>query len=116
MAFIKFQVYCRNMDKVKINRFLIKTARWAGWALIPLMLLYFISGYGMTKRVIDEVLAKSLHEKWLPFPMFLAFLLHTLIYLKFALQRRIKNEGWVNTYIIVLGVVFLFLFFYLYFL
>lgn len=97
-------------------KFLVKLARWSGWALVPLMVLFFVSGYGATKGIIDPVLAKALHEKWLPLPTAIAFLLHTLIYSKFALQRKLKNERWVNIYIIILGLVIFGLFLYFYFL
>lgn len=102
-------------DNAKINQFLIKIDRFCGWALFLLMFLYFISGYGITKGIIDPVLAKSLHERWLPFPTFIAFILHSAINLKFLLIRKgIKDEVWLNVYIAVLGLVFFTLFMYLY--
>lgn len=102
------------MNPVKFDRILIKLARWSGWVLVPLMLLFFISGYGMTKQAIDPVFATMLHNKWLPLPMAIAFLLHFLIYAKFALQRKIKHRTWVNVYITILGMALLIVFLYLY--
>lgn len=102
------------INKTKVNIILYKVAKWSGWVLVLLMALYFISGYGMTKQVIDPALAAALHNKWLPLPTAVAFLLHTLVYLRFSLQKRLKNERWIDIYIIVLGAIALGLFFWLY--
>lgn len=99
-----------------INKILFKLSRWSGYVLIVLMVLYFISGYGMTKQIIDPVLAKTLHEKWLLWPTVIALLLHTLFRLRCFLIKKIKNEVWVNVYIIILYLVILGIFFYLDFL
>lgn len=104
------------MEKIKINKFLFKTANFSGYILALLMILYFISGYGETKRIIDPVFSKILHEKWLPIPTVLFFILHIFLHLKFRLRRWIGNEKWLNVYIIILSLVVFGLFLYLYFL
>ncbi len=104
------------MDKTQINRILIKTARFSGYVLALLMMLYFISGYGMTKGIMDPVLAEKLHDKWLPIPFIIFFILHVFIYLKFTLRRWLKDEKWTNIYVIILSLVILIFLFYLYFL
>lgn len=91
-------------------------ANWSGYVLAVLMLLYFISGYGQTKGIIDPVLAKILHDKWLPIPTAVCFVLHTFLHLKFRWQRWFRDKKWLNVYIAVLGLVILALLFYLYFL
>lgn len=104
------------MNSVKINKFLIKGAEYAGYGLAVLMFLYLISGYGSTKGIIDPVLAKSLHEKWLPLPTFIFFTFHFLGYFRLFLKRHIKQENWVDFYLVVLGLIILAICFYLYFL
>ena len=96
-----------------INKILFKLSRWSGYILIVLMILYFISGYGMIKQIIDPVLAKILHEKWLPWPTVIFLLLHTLFRLRSFLIKKIKSEVWVNVYIVILYLIILGIFFYI---
>lgn len=104
------------MATVKLNKFLFKTANFSGYVLFVLILLYFISGYGMTKGVFDPVFAKTLHDKWLPVPFIIFFILHCFLHFKFRLRRWLKDEKWLNIYIAILGSVILIFLFYLYFL
>lgn len=97
-----------------VNKFLYKTANFSGYALILLMSLYFVSGYGMTKAIIDPVLAKMLHDKWLPLPTIIFFVLHVFLHLRFRLNRWFKNKHWLNIYILILSLVVLALLLYLY--
>ena len=72
------------MSKAK---FLIKTDRFAAWVLFAGMLLYFISGYGMTKGLIDATLATKLHLDYLSWIVVLAFTLHTSLAIRLAFIR-----------------------------
>lgn len=105
----------RFMVKLNINKILFKTANFSGYVLAILMLFYFISGYGQTKGIIDPVFAKTMHEKWLPLPTAIFFVLHCFLYLKFRCQRWIKQEKWLNAYIAILSLVVFGFLFYLYF-
>lgn len=102
--------------RISINKILFKTSNYAGYIAGGLLVIYFITGYGMTKAIIDPVFAKSLHEKWMPIPMVIACLLHIFIKVKFVLRKWIKDEIWLDIYMIILGLVIFTAFLYLYFL
>lgn len=104
------------MNKNAFNRALFKTSKWAGYVMGVLILLYIITGYGMTKEIIDPVFAKALHSKWMPIPLAITFLLHLFIYIRFKLRLLIKSDLWVDIYLVVLSLVIFLGFLYLYFL
>jgi len=84
--------YFNNMDKGKIIRFFIKLDHLAAWILLAVILLYAISGYGMTKGLIDYSLAQKLHFSWLAGVALIAFVIHTAYAIQLALKRwRIWN-------------------------
>jgi hypothetical protein len=67
--------------------YLIKIDRMAAWALLITMFLYFISGYGMTKGLIDNKLAINIHNNWLPLILIISFSIHTCYALSLSLRR-----------------------------
>lgn len=91
-----------------------KVSRFCAWALIVLMLLYFVSGYGITKSgliykatggLMDRGAALRMHT-YLTIPMVAAFLLHTLISMRFAMIRwNVKNKVVLNWVFLGVGVV-----------
>jgi predicted heme/steroid binding protein len=83
-------------------KYLIKIDRIAAWMLFASMLAYFVSGYGMTKGIIDPAFAASLHTKYLPTVIILAFSLHT----SFAIHLALKRWRWWNLFTKILLVVF----------
>ena len=48
------------------------------WILLFLIFLFIITGYGMTKNVMDPVLAKYIHTRLLPIPFFVFLMVHVL--------------------------------------
>lgn len=63
------------------------------WILMAVILLYAISGYGMTKGLIDPAVARKLHFSWLAGIGIIAFTFHTFWGLRLALLRfRIWNK------------------------
>lgn len=68
-------------------KILIKLDRFIAWLLFATMLLYFISGYGMTKGLIDATLATKLHISWLTYIILVAFTGHTSYAIHLALKR-----------------------------
>jgi predicted heme/steroid binding protein len=66
---------------------LIKINRIAAWILLISILFYFISGYGMTKGIIDRELATSLHQDILPFMTIFAFTIHAFLGIRMAFMR-----------------------------
>ena len=87
------------------------------WILLFLILLFIFTGYGMTRQVMDPVLAKYIHSQLLPIPLFVFFLIHALksIYKQFKNWRIFKNERVLNGYIYLLAFIVTGLFFWLYF-
>jgi predicted heme/steroid binding protein len=75
-------------------KYLIKIDRIAAWALFASMLAYFVSGYGMTKGIIDPAFAANLHTKYLPTVIVLAFSSHT----SFAIHLALKRWRWWNLF------------------
>ena len=84
------------MAAKNLNYYLIKTARISGWLLLPLMLLYILTGFAMRGefglgRLLAAEEAKVIHQdfRW---PLVAAFLIHTLITVYFAMRRW----GWLK--------------------
>lgn len=101
---------------MNFNTFLIKIDRFSGWSLLVLMILYFISGYGMAKEIINPVTAKYLHEILLPIPMFIFFTIHIAVNMRLSFIRwHLASRQWINFYIILLSCFFLIFFLWLYF-
>jgi len=66
---------------------LIKIDRLSAWILFAGMLLYFISGYGMTKGLIDASFAANLHLDILTYIILAAFVIHTAYAIHLAFKR-----------------------------
>lgn len=79
------------MSESKINIF--RVSKFSGWVLAILILLYFISGYGIRRGFMDPVLAKKMHEKWLLIPTIIFFILHIFPYLEFKIRKWSKKSG-----------------------
>lgn len=90
--------------KEKIYCWLAKLDRLAAWTLLIVVLLFAISGYGLTKGLIDRQLASSLHLYWLMPIGFLAFIAHVGWAVHLACKRwRIWNLA-TKTILALLGV------------
>lgn len=76
------------MTNNKYLPILIKIDRLASWILLIVFLLYFISGYGLTKGLIDTNLAREIHLQWLATIGMVAFLLHSGWAVHLALKRK----------------------------
>ncbi len=100
-----------------MEKFLIKLNRFSAWVLLVLIILFIVSGYGITKRIIDPVFSKYLHDKLLPVPLFIFFLLHVGISIRYALRRwkLFKSEKTGDIYILVIGLILLIFFLWLFF-
>jgi predicted heme/steroid binding protein len=64
-----------------------KIDRIAAWVLLIGMMLYFITGYGMTKGIIDLAFATRVHADVLPIVVGIAFLVHAGYATRLALIR-----------------------------
>lgn len=65
----------------------MKLDRVAAWTLLGTMVLYLISGYGMTKGLISNTLAVNIHNNWLPIILLLSFCFHTCYAISVAFRR-----------------------------
>ncbi len=101
------------MNKAKV---LHKLNHWSAWLALALVLAFVITGYGMTLRLFDPALAKLLHGKILPIPLFLALLVHGTLSAMHAMHRWhvFKNPKTANAYVLSLSLVLLGLFLWLY--
>jgi len=66
---------------------LIKIDRFLAWVLFIGFLLYFVSGYGMTKGFIDPQLASQLHLNYLTYIIAFAFVGHSAFAIHLAFKR-----------------------------
>lgn len=80
--------------KIKnFNFWLIKIDRISAWVLFFSMILFFLSGYGLTKKIINAEIALKLHQDILPFISLTAFCLHTFLAIRlFFIRLRILNK------------------------
>ncbi len=86
---------------------LIKLDRISAWILFVSLLLYFVTGYGMTKGIIDTNIATSLHNNYLNYIILFSFIFHTSFAIRLALLRwKIWNRGgmvaWLGFFVIFL--------------
>lgn len=87
---------------------LIKLDRIAAWALFICLMLYFISGYGITKGIINPSWSAKLHFNWLTYIILVAFVFHTGFAIRLAFMRWQIWTGfgkfiWILFYIIFIG-------------
>jgi hypothetical protein len=88
------RVVNRHMNK--LNFILLKVVRWSGWPLLPLILLFLLTGYIMDgryglSRVLDEKSALTFH-RMLHVPLVVLVLAHSLPAAYLAIQRW----GWIK--------------------
>ncbi|MCJ7444509.1 MAG: hypothetical protein MUO26_08270 [Methanotrichaceae archaeon] len=91
---------------MKFNRILIRINRISAWLLLIFMVIYIISGYAWTNRILMPLyLAKYLHTA-LDIYMIPLFLAHVLIGTKFTLKRHgIHHDGIVDLAPLLIGVI-----------
>ena len=85
------------MARKNVHYYLIKAARISGWLLLPLMLLYIVSGFAILGyfglgRLIEPNKARIIHQDF-NWPLVALFLVHASITIYFALRRW----GWIKT-------------------
>ena len=80
----------------KLNYISLKVVRWTGWPLVPLVLLFLLTGYIMDgryglSRVLDEKSALTIH-RMMHAPLIVLVLAHSLAAAYLAMQRW----GWIR--------------------
>lgn len=58
--------------------FLNRIDKFGMWILMALVLAFVMTGYGMTKHIMDPVLAKFIHTQVLPLPLLIFFGIHVV--------------------------------------
>ena len=58
------------------GEFLRKADRWGSWALLIIVLAFVLTGFGMTRHLMDPALANFVHTRILPPPLFVLLLVH----------------------------------------
>jgi len=77
-----------------LNWWLVKIDRIFAWILLVSMFLYFLTGYGMTKGIINSGFATKLHLDILPLVFIIAFVIHTGLAVRLAFMRwRVWNKA-----------------------
>ena len=94
---------------------LSKLSRYSAWVVTLIIVLYIITGYGMTKRIVDPDWAKRLHQHILPIPLFVALLLHGGLCARGSVRRwRVfKHPLAGDLYVLAVGVILFGLFLWL---
>ncbi len=80
----------------KLNVILLKIVRWSGWLLLPLILLFLLTGYILDSRfglsrLLDTNSALTFH-RMLHVPLIVLVLAHSLPAAYLAMQRW----GWIK--------------------
>lgn len=96
-----------NNFKTQLTFLIIKIDRLAAWALFFVAIIYAITGYGMTKGLIDRQMATSWHLGWLGAVGLVAFVIHTSWAIYLALKRnniwnRLTKTSLVSFYIVMI--------------
>lgn len=83
----------------RLNLICLKTVRWSGWPLLPVLAGFLVTGYAITDqyglgRLCDERTALTLH-RLLHWPLIILVLVHCVPAVYLALQRWgwIKHRG-----------------------
>ena len=84
------------MARGKVNYWLMKTVRVSGWLLLPLVILYILTGFALCgeygfSKVISPQAALDVH-KLFEWPLIVVFLAHSSTTIYFALRRW----GWIK--------------------
>ena len=80
---------------------MLKADRIFAWILFFSMILFFISGYGITKGIISSEQAINIHNKLLPPFVIAAFTIHTWYAIHFAFKRW-KIWNWATKILLTL--------------
>jgi hypothetical protein len=81
---------------IKLNMVSIKIMRWSGWLLLPLVMLFLLTGYIMDgcygfSKLLDEKSALTFH-RMLHLPLIVLVVAHVVPAVYLAFQRW----GWIK--------------------
>ncbi|NYT02656.1 MAG: hypothetical protein GKC10_07870 [Methanosarcinales archaeon] len=94
------------MISLRIKKALVRINRISAWVLLVFMVIYLVTGYAWSNRIImDTFQARQLHIT-LDHYLMVFFLLHVLISTKFTLLRhRVGHERLVDLALIMVGII-----------
>lgn len=90
-----------------LQKIITKIDRISAWVLFVGMILYFISGYGMTKGFIDPALAAKLHLNYLTYVVMIGFVLHSYYAIHLAFKRWGAWNGYTKLLLLLFYLFFL---------
>ncbi len=98
-------------------KWLAKIDRYGRWILAVIMLLFILTGFGITKNIMDQRLAKEIHEDILPIPFYFFLLLHIFYPLpaKLVVWKIFKSEKVAAAYTYAVALILLAFFLWLHF-
>lgn len=82
------------------GKFLNQIDKFGMWILLALVLSFVLTGYGMTKHIMDPVLAKYIHTRLLPLPLLIFFCIHVVkaVRNQFKKWNLFNNERLLDIY------------------
>jgi hypothetical protein len=98
------------------GRWIKRIDDFGAWALLVVVPLFVLSGWGMTKTLIDPALARFIHTRMLPVPLFFFFLVHILrpVRERFKAWNIFKNDAALDAYVYILALIMMGLFLWLF--
>jgi hypothetical protein len=93
-----------------------KISRFTAWVAILMCVLLILTGYGMTKRIMNQDTAKYLHTVIFPIPLFVSLIVHGGLSARTSLRRWkvFEHDGVGDLYVLAISVVLLSLFLWLF--
>lgn len=82
----------QTQNKSSKIKYFILADRIAAWILLIVVLVYGITGYGLTKGLISADLSRALHLGWLGAIGLVAFVIHTV----WATHLVLRRHNWWN--------------------
>lgn len=95
------------MKGKNFEKFLTKVDRISAWILLVAFVLYMVSGYGLTRGLIDQSFSRALHVQYLPLIIIITFTLHVGLSLRLAFIRWQSWNKLSKTVLILTCVAFL---------
>jgi hypothetical protein len=94
---------------MKIDKWIHRIDEFGAWALLFLVLSFVMTGFGMTKHIMDPVLANYIHTRLLPLPLFFLFIVHLIrpVQKQFKNWNVFKKETTVSIYVYLLALIFM---------
>lgn len=91
---------------LNLGRLLVKINRFCAWMLLIFMVIFLISGYAWTNRIILPLRSATYMHTHLDIYLVFFFLVHVLISTKFTLARwRVGHERLVSGILVIIGVI-----------